>query len=394
MQSGLSAGDKKWLWGTVIVTVLLAGGSGLATAPGENDPAPYPSSYSPKPDGAMAAYMLLDKLGYNVRRWESVPADLASLDSHSVLILAEPSVMALPQERTDITAFVKRGGRVLFCGHSLSAFFPLPDTSAVNYAPEDKYSPRVPSALSRDADSIRMPIKSVWKDPTERLNILYGSDKLPVVVASQIDKGEVIWWASAAPLTNAGLKDAQNLQLFLNVVSRPDGSPLPVYWDEYFHGQQGGLWSYVAKTPVPWGIWQLLLASLIALFTYSRRSGPIVPPAIRARLSPLEFVDTMGELYRRAGATDVAIDVPYKRLRLQLARRLSAPITTTDAALAQSAARRFGLPEDELRETLESASLASKVTKFDRKKALALVQSLLRFGRQLSGQRSPQENKA
>jgi hypothetical protein len=117
-----------------------------------------------------------------------------------------------------------------------------------------------------------------------------------------------------------------------------------------------------------------------------------VPPRIVPRLSPLEFVDTMGELYRRAGATQVAIDVPYKRLRLQLARRLGEPITASDAALAQSAARRLGFPEAELRATLEEASFASKLTTFDRSKALTLVQTLLRYGRQLSGQRTPQEN--
>jgi hypothetical protein len=282
---------------------------------------------------------------------------------------------------------------VLFCGPFQSVFLPLPETLAVS-SEELPFPARLPSGFTRDANVIRIARQADWQDANDRLKVLYGSDKQPVVVASQLGKGEVIWWSSGSPLTNKGLKEDQNLQLFLNVVSNPDGSPRPVYWDEYFHGQQGDLWSYVAKTPVPWGMWQLLLAALIALFTYSRRSGPIVSPRIRPRLSPLEFVDTMGELYRRAGATEVAIDVPYKRLRLQLTRKLGEPITTSDAALAQTAARRLGLPENELRATLEEASSASKVSKLDPKKALTIVQTLLRFGRQLSGQRPTQEKNA
>jgi len=82
------------------------------------------------------------------------------------------------------------------------------------------------------------------------------------------------------------------------------------------------------------------------------------------------------------------------RQRLQLARKLDEPSTTSDAALAQNAARRLGFPQNELRATLEEASLASKVSKLDPKKALDIVQTLLRFGRQLSGQRPPQEKNA
>lgn len=393
MQSGLSAADKKWLYGTAIVVVLLAVGAAFASPAADNSARGYPSSYSPKPDGALAAYLLLDKLGYPVRRWESKPEELKNLSPDSVLILAEPTVMALPEERNAIAEFVKRGGRVLFCGPFQSVFLPLPETLAVNSG-ELPFPARLPSGFTRDANVIRIARQADWKEANDRLQVLYGGDKQPVVVLSHLGKGEVIWWASGSPLTNKGLKEDQNLQLFLNVVSDSEGLPRPVYWDEYFHGQQGGLWSYIVQTPVPWGMWQLLLAALIALFTYSRRSGPIVSPRIQPRLSPLEFVDTMGELYRRAGATEVAIDVPYKRLRLQLARKLGEPITTSDAALAQTAARRLGFPENELRATLEEASLASKVSKLDPKKALMIVQTLLRFGRQLSGQRPPQEKNA
>jgi len=98
-------------------------------------------------------------------------------------------------------------------------------------------------------------------------------------------------------LTNAGISQAGNLPLFLNTMDSIKGSGPPViYWDEYFHGARGSLWGYVPKTPIPWGCVQLSIFLVAVLFTFSRRSGPIFSPAPISRLSPLEFVETMGGL--------------------------------------------------------------------------------------------------
>jgi len=172
-----------------------------------------------------------------------------------------------------------------------------------------------------------------------------------------------------------------------------DGTPRTVYWDEYFHGQQGSLWSYIARTPIPWGLWQLALVSLVLLFAFSRRSGPIVMPQVRSRLSPLEFVNTMGDLYDRAGATSMAVDIPYKRLRLQLARKLGRTAAASDAELARVAFERLSIPEAEMLATLQQASQASRTPKLPGKQALDLVQKLVRYSRQLTIPQLTQEKK-
>jgi hypothetical protein len=138
-------------------------------------------------------------------------------------------------------------------------------------------------------------------------------------------------------------------------------------------------------------MWQLAIVSIVLLFAFSRRSGPIVMPALRSRLSPLEFVDTMGELYSRAGAASVAVEVPYRRLRLDLARRLGRPSTATDADLARAAAQRLSLPEAEIAATLNAAGDASRASKLAPKQALDLVQKLVRYTQQLKAPQFRQE---
>ena len=146
--------------------------------------------------------------------------------------------------------------------------------------------------------------------------------------------GEILWWAGATPLTNAGLRRDGNLRLFLNTVSNT--APLTVYWDEYFHGQRASLWSYFDGTPVPWGILQAFVIALAVLFTYSRRSGPIVKPAPVSRLSPLEFVDAVGSLYQSARAGSVAVAVSYRRLRVQLSQRMGFPVVSAGSGAGRS----------------------------------------------------------
>ena len=126
------------------------------------------------------------------------------------------------------------------------------------------------------------------------------------VVKYLYGKGEVIWWASATPLTNAGLKESGNLDFFLACLG--EGRP-QVLWDEYIHGYSETQTGSVTHSPVLWIFLQLGLVSLAILATYSRRNGPIFPLVTQSRLSPLEFVQTLGGLYKHANASSVAVDI-------------------------------------------------------------------------------------
>ena len=97
---------------------------------------------------------------------------------------------------------------------------------------------------------------------------IYTEGVNSVVVSYSYGKGQVIWWAAATPLSNAGIRQTGNLNLFLNSVGPP--GERRVLWDEYFHGRRGSLWTYFAGTPISWGMAQLGLFAVALLLTFAR----------------------------------------------------------------------------------------------------------------------------
>jgi hypothetical protein len=131
---------------------------------------------------------------------------------------------------------------------------------------------------------------------------------------------------------------------------------------------------------------QLAIVFLAAIFTFSRRWGPVWMPAGESRLSPLEFVDTLGDLYKSAHASPSAVGVAYQRLRTLLARKLETPPKAKLPELAHAANRRFGWPEDALLDTLARSERAMRSLKLEESDALELVQRLHEYSERLSPQ--------
>jgi len=373
LQSRLTKTDTRLLWGAGACVLLLC--AGIAVTAPTPESSPVPSIYSSSSGGARAAYLLLQELHFDVRVWEEAPAGLPRRGPGAVLILAEPSE---PPSEGDVAAlrkFVQAGGRVLFCGALVPMFFPGAEVSSPIPGIEWKeFSANLPSAVSRDADHVVVRPEVYWGRLSAAQLPLYGGEDSAVIVSWILGEGEVLWWAGATPLTNAGIAKSGNLNLFLNSV----GAGTHIYWDEYFHGQRASLLSYVGKTPVMWAGAQILLVAIAVLFTLSRRSGPVVMPASVSRLSPLEFVDTMGALYQHAGASTIPVEVEYRHLRLELTRRLGLPSTTPNAELARVAGERLAVDGNLLAGALNQASRA-----VDKREALAVVQSLERFVAQI-----------
>lgn len=391
MPAFLDPGDRRILIGAAIVLVVLLGLSyALAPAPTQQSIG-YPSSYSTDWGGAKAAFLLLKDLGYDTERWEDSPDRLPTDETgNTVLILAEPFEAESSDDLTAIRRFVSVGGRVIGTGATAAKILPDAGANAVpDWDPRGKpYEAMLPSPLTRGAPEITMVAPDEWTAHATAQLAVYGAQDKPVVLTYRVGRGEVIWWASASPLTNGSIQEKSNLALLLNCVGVQSTR---VLWDEYFHGARASLFSYFAETPLPWAALQAGLIFLAVLFTYSRRAGPIYVPAGEPRLSPIEFVETLGDLYQSAHASPAAVGVAYQRFRMSLSRKLGVPTKAKIPELCRAASARFGWPEPELLDTLARSERAMRGLSLDEKEALELVRRLHEYSAQLEGQRKTEQ---
>ena len=391
MPIGIAPADRKLLLlgGTLMLVMLLT--VAILSPPQDQGELPVPSTYSGQSGGAAAAYRLLERLHYPVQRWENPPTELPAARGNVLLILAGPTQPPTAKERKTLTDFVEGGGHVLFTSGNVKGLGNTKDYFAdanVSGKPGDPnfvtVLAMIPSRITRDAKQVSLQPGAYWGELTPEQLSLYGADGGSAVVSWKKGDGEILWWAGSTPLTNAGITRDDNLRFFLNSVGNWTAkNTYHIYWDEYFHGQRSSLWSYVAKTPLVWSALQIALLALAVLFTFSRRSGPIYIPAESSRLWPLEFVDTLGGLYERAGAASSAISVSYLRLRNLLTRQLSLPSGTQDAELAAAAEQRLGWKSSGLGEVLARTAVARREEQFPSRDALKIVQELEEFAEKL-----------
>jgi hypothetical protein len=393
MPNRLDAGDRKLLIGAGVLLVLLVISGALLSPRRSEGSSAYPSSYSSNWDGAKGAYLLLQDLGYSVIRWEESPSELEGDPSKDVLILAEPLQTPSPEEKQAIREFLDKGGRILAAGAGAIRLLPEAPWFEEGYPLDEKttFRPLLPSPLIRNAGEISMVAPNHWRPNLASQLVVYGNEETAAVITYAVGKGQVIWWGAATPITNAGIRQSGNLALFLNSVGPADG--MRVLWDEYFHGAHGSLWGYLAQTPLLWGAAQFGLVFLAILATHSRRQGPIHIPLRRSRLSPLEFVETLGDLYSSAHAGPAAVRIAYQRLRYQLTRQLGLPSNIPDVDLARTAHALLAWNEDEFSGTLSRSQQAMESSKLDDAATLQLAQEIFDYTSRLELKRAPKEER-
>src|SRR5580704_627742 len=223
--------DRKLLLGSVVVFVLLI--SGAVIFGGDADQRQEaPSSYSTASGGAKAAYLLLGQSGYNVQRWEKPLTDLPKTVGTTV-ILADPLEAPTREERESLKSFLSDGGRIIATGMFSGTFLPENDSvpDMLLGMTSKKVSAVSPSAITRAAPEITIDPQARWPSYSAAY-ALYGDGDEVVVVKYPYGRGEVLWWAAATPLTNAGLKEPGNLEFLLANVG---DTKAPILWDEYVH---------------------------------------------------------------------------------------------------------------------------------------------------------------
>lgn len=371
--------DRKLLLGAAAIFVLLIAGATIFGGAG-GPKAEIPSSYSTASGGAKAAYLMLADAGYKLERWERPLSDLPKATGRT-LILADPSAAPTRDERTRLKAFLSEGGRVIATGMFAGTFLPenesIPEVLAgTNWK---KASALSPSSITRAAPEIVLAPEAQW-GPYSAAYPLYGNAGRTLVVQYPYGRGQVLWWASATPLTNAGIREPGDLEFLLACLG---DQKTTILWDEYIHGYRETLGSSISRSPVKWLALQLLLLGLAVVATFSRRSGPICKPVTDIRLSPIEFVQTLGGLYERAGSASVAVDISYQRFRYWLTRRLGAGSATSSDDLQAAVRDRWGIVDDHLVAIMKRCESARSDPYLQGPEALHLVQELDEYATRL-----------
>lgn len=386
MPPTLDPGDRKLLLiGGAILLALIVATALLSPSPSEGGGSGIPTTYSTSRNGTQAAYLLLQELGYRSERWERSPTELPSDVEGKILILARPANFPDMTERDSLVAFARAGGWILYAGDFPFLFLEAgdvsqPPLSGITDSEVETFPAIAPSPFTRGAPKITMYSTGRWVITDGAQVPLYGEAEEPVVVTWRLGQGRVIWWASPTPVTNAGITQDGNLPFFLDCIQavRPGANPRETtfLWDEYFHGYTGSLWDYFSETPVPWAVLQLGLAAILVFFAFGRRSGPVYSPPPVSRLSPLEFVDTLGDLYRRASAGSAAVRVAYQRFRTQLLRRLALAPSVSNTQMDAAVRERLGWKQPGLFDTLQRAEKAASEGQVSSTEALKIVQAL------------------
>lgn len=376
----LDKSDRRLLFwtGLVLLPIIVV----LAFLSENEDESQVPSTYSGQSAGAKAAYLFLREEGYNVERWESSPEELPKDPHNTVLVLASPSGSANNSQKAALQIYLSRGGRILATGYSVSWFLPKTDiiSEPIPSVVWQEYEPEILSSLTR-AGTIRMAPNSHWGDAPNGQLVHYAHEGKGIVVSYRVGEGEVVWWGANTPLTNAGITQPGNLDLLL--YSLGASKQTHILWDEYFHFDRPTASYYVWVPAVKWGLVHCGLGLLALLLTFARRNTPIRPMAEPSRLSPLEFVQTLGKLYRRANATRTALEVPYNRFRALLIKRLGLRHDVSSTELLQSASKKLGYQDRDLEETLRRVIQSLNDPEIKEARVLELVQKLNQHCRNL-----------
>lgn len=375
MPVGLDRSDRNIMIGAFVLLLVMVAATALV-APPQPAPAPVGSSYSPGPMGAKAAYVLLSDLGYQVERWKQPLTELPEEAEDCVLILAEPAAQTGDADRDHLSQFVRRGGRVVYAGFSADAFLPRAFTGLVKPfdAVTRTYQAVAVSPITHGVPSITMAAPIRWNGFEVEDVPLYAHGDDAVVVGVTIGAGQFIWWASPTPLTNSGIWLPGNMDLLLNSIGPK--SDKRILWDEYYHGERRTLSGYLAGTPVGWALLQAGLAYMALILGYGRRTGPIRKPVVESRLSPLEFVETLGALYQSAGAGSGAVETVWQRFRYLVSTRLGLPASASVRQMYDSARERLGWTEPGLFEALQRAERAAHDPAIKSDEALQIVESV------------------
>jgi hypothetical protein len=294
--------------------------------------------------GSVALARWVGALGYDARVIEGRPYRLPD-DMRLLFVLQPNAIYTLAEAEKDaLLRWVRNGGTLVLAVEEyvsypvtrrgpvqmatgddavLEAFdFQLSSSHASTVTGMLTVTLQQPMFVQPMVGPFRVPAPDALSAPDDAV-LLAAVGESPILASRQLGSGRVIASSTTYPFTNEGLRDDGNARLVLNLLRLvPPGSV--VGFDEYHHGsrQTPSLLSWLVTAPAGQGA--LLALSLLVTYILwtGRRFGRVfVPPELRIRRQPSEYVLAMANLARAAGQRHAAL----MRYHDWLKRRLGQP---------------------------------------------------------------------
>ncbi|MFN8531637.1 MAG: DUF4350 domain-containing protein [Anaerolineae bacterium] len=335
----------------LIVTLLLSAATGQKILLNSTDSSPR---------GALALRLWMERSGFEVIDSAVLPTDL---DRADVLFVLEPELDYDPTLAAVVREWVGRGNILVIAGWAshlttlLEAFdvsvdvIPALTGDLLPGAPtlqDPPLSGALPEMLSYGLSSERDDV----------IPLLFRGTK-PVLIHFPEGRGQV--WAAGFidAFTNLGLQDDQNARLLANIAAAfPQGTRVAFDDGAYAITESQNLSTWLLESAPGRGI--LIGGAIVFVFLAARgrRFGSPQPIAEETlRREPVEYIQAIAHLFRRAGGRDEILRHTKAQFRRRLSKRYGIDPRLADTDFARQAIERDpSLDEAALRDLLSRLS--------------------------------------
>jgi hypothetical protein len=358
---------------------------------------PKRTTYSARPGGLKAWYLLLQRRGVPVQQWQRSPERWPK-NAKVVVTATLPAPSAttgiVSWSDTEVKAartWVEDGGTLIVLSEEDDTLIEKLGLGVSEHLKDDAdLAPRLPSPFLTGIKAVRFPGAHRWdKVPADAVTLM--GDRKPAFVAFARKKGMVLALSTPALAENRSIRLQDNARFLTQLVEGYAGADGRVLFDEYHQGfkDDDSLWKVIGR-PGQLVTYQLLALVLLTVYSAGRRFGMPRPLARPPRVSS-EYVTSLADLYRRAKASDAALEGVYLPFWRDLCRASGMPLDAKTEEVVPRAVAAIGgnsaAARDELQKRLQNLLNECEQKISDSGKTAINEQNLLRLARELENMR-------